>query len=158
MLHKTFMASAFVLAASVVGAQEDAKETQILFENVRVFDGVGSKLSDATNVLVTGNMIGAIGPDVTADGDAMIIASDGRTLMPGLSDCHWHSVSISLNNLQLLTEDPNYITLLVAAQTEHTLMQGITTVRDMGETFSPSSEGLTRGTSPDRAFCRPVPT
>lgn len=132
MLHEALTISAFVLAASVVAAQEDTKEKQILFENVRVFDGVGSELSAATNVLVTGNMIGAIGPEVTADSDATIVSGDGRTLMPGLSDCHWHSVSVSLNNLQLLTEDPNYITLMVAAQTERTLMQGITTVRDVG--------------------------
>ncbi|MCU9840421.1 amidohydrolase family protein [Ruegeria sp. WL0004] len=132
MLRKTFITSAFALAASVVGAQEDVKETQVLFENVRVFDGVGTELSDATNVLVTGNMISAIGADVAADSDATIIAGDGRTLMPGLSDCHWHSHSIAVTNPELLFGDPFKNIIKVALESEHTLMQGITTVRDVG--------------------------
>ena len=52
-LISTFLVlTASVLTASVAGAQDDGDDTQILFENVRVFDGVGSELSEATNVLV----------------------------------------------------------------------------------------------------------
>lgn len=98
LISTSLVLTASVLAASVAGAQDDGDDTQILFENVRVFDGVGSELSEATNVLVTGNLIGAIGPDVTAAGDATLIAGDGRTLMPGLSDCHWHLLQIAVSN------------------------------------------------------------
>ena len=117
------------LTGAVWGQDADGP---ILFTNVNVFDGVSENLIQDANVVVTGNMITAVSTEPLAVAGARVIDGGGRTLMPGLSDCHWHSVSISLNNVQLLTEDPNYITLLVAAQTERTLMQGITTVRDMG--------------------------
>lgn len=132
LISTSLVLTASVLAASVAGAQDDGDDTQILFENVRVFDGVGSELSEATNVLVTGNLIGAIGPDVTAAGDATLIAGDGRTLMPGLSDCHWHLLQIAVSNPDLYFSDPYKNIIKVALKTEHTLMQGITTVRDMG--------------------------
>lgn len=132
MFRMTLTASVFALSASLAMAQDDAKETQILFENVRVFDGTGSELSAPTNVLVTGNMIGAIGPDVTADADATVITGDGRTLMPGLSDCHWHTLQAAVTNIDLFTKDPNYNTLQVAFGAERVLMNGFTTVRDMG--------------------------
>lgn len=64
-------------AAPLALAQDNLMETQILFKNVRVFDGVGSKLSAPTNVLINGHMIDAIGPDVTAESDATVIAGDG---------------------------------------------------------------------------------
>lgn len=122
----------FALAGSVATAQVDGAKTQILFENVRVFDGTGSELSDPTNVLITGNMIEAIGPEVAADGDATIIPGDGRTLMPGLSDCHWHTLQAAVTNIDLFTKDHNYNTIQVVFGAERVLMNGFTTVRDMG--------------------------
>ena len=132
MFRMTLIAIAIAFSTSSAVAQDEAKEAQTLFENVRVFDGTGSKLSDPTNVLVTGNMIDAIGPDVTAGGDANIIAGDGRTLMPGLSDCHWHTFQGAVTNVNMLTKDPNYNVVETTFGAERVLMNGFTTVRDMG--------------------------
>ena len=41
LISTSLVLTASVLTASVAGAQDDGDDTQILFENVRVFDGVG---------------------------------------------------------------------------------------------------------------------
>ncbi len=63
---------------------------QILFDDVRVWDGKSKSLSAATRVLVGGNTIKAIGPQVQAAPGARTIDGGGRTLMPGLIDSHVH--------------------------------------------------------------------
>jgi imidazolonepropionase-like amidohydrolase len=61
----------------------------VLFENVRIFDGVTDGLSAPSNVLVIGNRIERISPEpVEPPQDIAVtrIAGEGRTLMPGLID------------------------------------------------------------------------
>ena len=70
-------------------AQEEAP-TQVLFENVRVFDGKSDELSKPTSVLVENNLIKAIDSSAGAGAQAVRIDGDGRTLMPGLIDSHVH--------------------------------------------------------------------
>ena len=61
-----------------------------------------------------------------------IIAGDGRTLMPGLIDAHWHTMLIRLTPLQALNSGVGYQNLLAADEARQTLFRGFTTVRDMG--------------------------
>jgi imidazolonepropionase-like amidohydrolase len=114
---------------------------EILFRNVRIFDGTSTELSAPTNVLVRGNVIAAIGAE-TAGADARIIDGKGSTLMPGLIDNHWHSSSAALSLQDALTGDPAYIALIAARTNEETLMRGFTSVRDIGGTIF----GLKRAT------------
>ena len=69
----------------------------VLFEDVRIFDGRGANLSGPSHVLVRGNTIGRISPDPIAVDrpDVRIIAADGRVLIPGLIDAHWHSMVVA---------------------------------------------------------------
>ena len=57
---------------------------------------------------------------------------DGRVLMPGLIDAHWHAFIAATPQMLLMTADPSYLQLLAARQAEATLMRGFTTVRDLG--------------------------
>ncbi|EPM7841832.1 amidohydrolase family protein [Vibrio fluvialis] len=120
-------------------------ETQILFKNVRVFDGVGSKLSAPTNVLINGHMIDSIGPDVTAESDATVIAGDGRTLMPGLIDAHWHTMLSFWPVSRVLTSDIATLTLAAANEHKKTLLRGFTTVRDAGGAAIPIAKAVDSG-------------
>ncbi len=114
-------------------AKVDAKQPNaILFKNVKVFDGKSDKLTANTSVLVVGNKIEKIGGDVAAPEKATVIDADGRVLMPGLIDAHWHAFMASTPQMLLMTADPSYLHLLAARQAEATLMRGFTTVRDMG--------------------------
>jgi hypothetical protein len=63
---------------------------QVLFTNVRVFDGTTDGLSATTKVLIEDNLIAEISPTASAGPDATVIDGGGRTLMPGLIDSHVH--------------------------------------------------------------------
>ncbi|TIW46969.1 MAG: amidohydrolase family protein, partial [Mesorhizobium sp.] len=76
-------------AALVLGLCATAAADDVLFENVRIFDGKGAALSAPSNVLVEGNVIARISASPIAAEGARRIAGNGRTLMPGLIDAHW---------------------------------------------------------------------
>jgi imidazolonepropionase-like amidohydrolase len=106
-----------------------------LFQRVRIFDGRRPALSAPSDVLVRGDTIERISTiPITVDKNAnvRIIAADGRVLMPGLIDAHWHAFMAATPQMVLMTADPNYLQLLAARQAEATLMRGFTTVRDLG--------------------------
>ena len=106
-----------------------------LFQNVRIFDGKSAALSAPSNVLVRGNIIERISASpITVDTNAnvRVIAANGRVLMPGLIDAHWHAFMAATPQPLLMTADPSYLHLLAARQAEATLMRGFTTVRDLG--------------------------
>ena len=106
-----------------------------LFENVRIFDGKSDTLSAPSNVLVRGNTIERISVNpitVDAKTKVLVISADGRVLMPGLIDAHWHAFMAATSQALLMTADSSYLHLLAARQAEATLMRGFTTVRDCG--------------------------
>src|SRR5262245_26633291 len=90
-------AAGAVLTGGRPAAQPQASPAETLFRNGRVLDVVGGRLGSATNVLVRGNVIAAIGPAVSAAADATVVDGLGRTLMPGLIDAHHHIAFGSLS-------------------------------------------------------------
>lgn len=104
-----------------------------LFENVRIFDGRSAALSPASNVLVRGNTIERISAaPIAVDAATVRVAGNGRVLMPGLIDAHWHALMAATPQMVIMLGDPPYLHLLAARQAEATLMRGFTTVRDLG--------------------------
>src|SRR6202011_2028790 len=106
-----------------------------LFQNVRIFNGKSASLSAPSNVLVRGNTIERISANpITVDTNTkvLVISGDGRVLMPGLIDAHWHAFMAATSQMLLMTADSSYLHLLAARQAEATLMRGFTTVRDCG--------------------------
>jgi imidazolonepropionase-like amidohydrolase len=139
--------------SEIASAQNpSAPDNVTLFENVRVFDGKSPELSPPRNVLVRGNKIEKISADpipVDRSATTKIIHGDGRTLMPGLIDNHWHAMLVRPTPAAALASDVGYSNLLAAAEARDTLLRGFTTVRDLG---GPSfglkraiDEGLTPG-------------
>ena len=77
-----------LLALWPITASAQDEPAQTLFTNCAVFDGTATELTEGQNVLVTGNLIEAIGDaSLSADG-ATAVDCDGRTLMPGLVEGH----------------------------------------------------------------------
>ncbi len=75
-----------------------ATDRATLFQNVRIFDGKGASLSAPSNVLIKSNKIERISTEaVAAEPGVTTIAGNGRTLMPGLIDAHWHAMMIRPN-------------------------------------------------------------
>lgn len=124
---------AAIFSASASQAQQPSGAVT-LFNNVRVFDGKGTSLSEPTNVLVRGNLIERISSTpIPTDRSATttIIDGGGRTLMPGLIDAHWHAMLIRVTPAESMG-DVGYNTLLAGDEATNTLMRGFTTVRDVG--------------------------
>lgn len=93
-LNLKALTAALVVAVSVAlpAAAQDASGP-ILFTNVNVFDGVNKTLIKNANVVVTGNKITSVSTEPLAVAGGRVIDGKGRTLMPGLTDCHWHNMA-----------------------------------------------------------------
>ena len=104
----------------------------ILFKNVHVLDVRRGALLEGHAVLVEGDAIREISDKPITSASARVIDGAGRTLMPGLIDCHVH-VTFSQTNLGLLAGTPN-TTLAYRALPilRGMLRRGFTTVRDCG--------------------------
>ncbi len=100
---------------------------------MRIYDGKSASLSAPSHVLVRGERIERISATpIAAPASATVIDGQGRTLMPGLIDNHWHTMLAAPSMALTLQGDLGYLTLLAAAEARATLMRGFTTVRDLG--------------------------
>jgi imidazolonepropionase-like amidohydrolase len=130
----TFLVAVVCLAAPFAFAQ-DQRSGAVLFENVRIFNGTRGQISGPSNVLVVGNVISKISGAAIADPANMTvlrIPGNGRTLMPGLIDNHWHTMLARPTPAQAIEGDLGYTNLLAGVEAQATLMRGFTTVRDLG--------------------------
>lgn len=128
-MNQVFTVGFLLISGSAAIAQQAG--STIIFEDVRVFDGKSDALSGPTNVVVKNGKIDAIsGADVDEAG-AQVIDGEGKVLMPGLIDAHWHTTLI------MIPPDParmdvGYANIAAGVQATRTLMRGFTTVRDVG--------------------------
>jgi imidazolonepropionase-like amidohydrolase len=123
----------WLFGTTVLAQPQSAEPSLILFQDVRIFDAKSRSLSANTNVLIRGNTIARISSDpIPVDPGTKTIVGNGRTLMPGLIDMHWHAMMVRPSVATLLAGDIGYLNLMAGAEATDTLMRGFTTVRDMG--------------------------
>jgi imidazolonepropionase-like amidohydrolase len=110
----------------------DRKQALIL-DNLRLIDGTG-RVWERAAIRIEDGRIAAVSEPQTAPRDMQVLDLGGRTVMPGLINCHAH---LCLDGSpdphaawarRSLTEN----VLVTARQAERTLQAGITTVRDLG--------------------------
>ena len=110
----------------------------VLLRPDRVFDATSEATHTGWVVLVQGDSIAAVGPaaSVRAPADAESIDLPGTTLLPGLIDAHshvfLHPYNETLWNDQVLKEPLGYRFAEAVVHARNTLMQGFTTLRDLG--------------------------
>lgn len=107
---------------------------RILIENATIFDGKSSTLKKG-NVLVEGNTIKTVSEKpIPADpeGNTLVIDGEGKFLMPGLIDAHWHTYLVANSMMELMTADESYTQFKAGREAGNTLLRGFTTVRDAG--------------------------
>ncbi len=123
--------------------------TVIVFDNVRIFDGQHGNLSGPSSVRVRGHVIEKIGPtgSLAVEG-AQVIDGEGRTLMPGLIDAHWHSMFVGLPVQIALGSSSGYLNIVAGVESRRTLMRGFTTVRDVGGAAWGVKQAIDRGDIP----------
>lgn len=120
----------------------------VLFENVRIFDGVAEGLSTPMNVLVAGNLIKSISAAPIAtppDLELTRVQGGGRTLMPGLIDAHVHLMFATIPQVVALTSDVSFINVAAVKAANDMLLRGFTSVRDLGGPVFGLKQGVDRG-------------
>jgi imidazolonepropionase-like amidohydrolase len=105
-----------------------AAMTRTLFSGARILDGTGADPREADLVVEDGR-IADIGPGL--DGDERVDVA-GRTLLPGLFDCHTHVTFSTIDTMRRIQTPFSYRFYQALHNLEATLRIGITTVRDAG--------------------------
>jgi imidazolonepropionase-like amidohydrolase len=131
--RRWFLILVALLLAAPAAAQQEAA---ILLRPARVFDGVDPVPHEGWQVLVRGERILAVGPNLAAPAGARIVALPGATLMPGMIEGHSHLFLHPYNETswddQVLREPLALRTARAVANARITLMAGFTTARDLG--------------------------
>lgn len=110
----------------------DSANQPLLFTNAAIVDGVRDEPLEGMSVLVEDGRIAEVSDSRIAAKNALVVDLAGKTLMPGLIDCHVHVIATTANlGANALLPDS-----LVAAKSagimRSMLMRGFTTVRDVG--------------------------
>ncbi|WP_036484219.1 amidohydrolase family protein [Myxosarcina sp. GI1] len=127
------------------------QSTNVLFENVRIFDGISERLSAPSTVLVVGNQIEKISTrpfSIPEENSLTRIDGEGRVLMPGLIDAHTHLFleSGSVEELIMLGKtSPEKLFQQVGKNATAMLMRGFTSARDMAGPVFELQKAIDRG-------------
>ncbi|MBE9109168.1 amidohydrolase family protein [Nodosilinea sp. LEGE 07298] len=129
---------------------QNSQSASVLFENVRIFDGVSDTLTAPSNVLVVGNRIQAIDTrslPMPADISVARINGEGRVLMPGLIDAHTHLFMETSTPEDLIAATSAPERLFQKAQDNATgmLMRGFTSARDLAGPVFELKQAIDRG-------------
>jgi imidazolonepropionase-like amidohydrolase len=104
----------------------------ILFSRCRVFDGQAPEPREPLDVLVEGDRIREVSDRPIRSDAARVLRVDGRTLMPGLIDAHWHVIAADVNLTRLDSMPESLRVAHARVYLEEALDRGFTTIRDAG--------------------------
>jgi len=105
---------------------------KIAITGARLIDGSGRDPIDQATILIEGERITAAGRDLAVPNGSRVIDAAGRTVLPGIIDCHVHGTYRARDMRQHLLNTPTYNVLRSTSILEQTLACGVTTARDMG--------------------------
>jgi imidazolonepropionase-like amidohydrolase len=134
---------AVLVVSGVAQAQETTTPTTVLFQNVRIFNGVDAELSSGS-VLVEGDTIARVAENaIDPPPGATVIDGEGRILSPGFIDLHAHlTFSVPYEKLRAHP----WVVGAVAGDAARTyLFNGFTTVRDAGGTHPDLARAVESG-------------
>src|SRR5688572_1846633 len=94
-MKKILLLSVLVLMGSVAQAQSLAP-SETLIKNATVLTVTRGTLTN-TDVLLRNGKIAAVGKNLNASANARVIDATGKFVMPGIIDCHSHSMLDTIN-------------------------------------------------------------
>lgn len=131
-LAATMMPFALAQSEGPVVVKPGEVERPLLLTNLRLFDGSGSAVRNDVHVLVQGKLISALPSVAEKVEGAQVIDCQGKLVMPGLIDAHWHTMLAAIEQTTAMTADLGYLYLAAAQEAQRTLLRGFTSVRDAG--------------------------
>lgn len=103
-----------------------------LFRNLRLLDPRWDEVRGGYEVLVEGETIREVSDGPISSGSADVVDCGGRTVMPGLIDCHAHVTLTEMNMAALEAMPVTLMTARAGVSLRAMLDRGFTTVRDTG--------------------------
>ncbi|NDV01178.1 metal-dependent hydrolase family protein [Pseudoroseicyclus tamaricis] len=104
----------------------------IALTGANLLDPEAGRLLPNRTILIEGDRIAAVGEGVAPPEGAEVIGLDGKTVMPGMIDCHMHVVAETLDLWGNMIAPTSLSALRSARVMEETLARGFTTIRDLG--------------------------
>lgn len=144
MLKKIFLAGTILLFVSALvstaSGQPGSAAAVIFIKAGRVFDSENARILPARDIIVKGNLVEAIGENLSVPAGATVIDLRELTVLPGLIDSHTHLLylespkgDLTMEGIKSLTvEGTTLRALRGAARGKTFLLAGITAVRDLG--------------------------
>src|SRR5579872_282713 len=123
----------------------------VAITGARLIDGTGADPIENATLVFEGERILAAGPheSVTIPRGASVIEAEGRTLLPGLIDCHVHlGGRWGYDLLRGFMTSPSLSLLHAVPNARATLEAGITTARDAGLTPAGVKQAIEQGLFP----------
>ncbi|MDB5722089.1 MAG: amidohydrolase family protein [Alphaproteobacteria bacterium] len=131
---RLLIALLMLLAAAPPAAAQSGEP--LLLRPARLYDGLDARPHIGWSVLVQGDHIAAVGPDIATPAGARIIDLPGMTLIPGMIEGHSHLFLHPYNETswddQVLREPLALRTARAVNHARATLQAGFTTTRDLG--------------------------
>ena len=106
--------------------------TIILFRNLRLLDPRWDEARGGYEVLVEGSTIREVSDRPIKSSSSRVVDCGGRTLMPGLIDCHVHVYLVELGLHKLESMPLTLLTAKASVLLRAMIDRGFTTVRDTG--------------------------
>ncbi len=122
--------------------------TSFLLKNGVLIDGSGPEPAGEIDVLVEGRSIKEVSDRPIKTNSAVEIDLKGRSIMPGLIDCHAHPVLTELRILGLEDVPPTLATAQASVILKGMLDRGFTTIRDAAGGDWGLKEAVARGYLP----------
>lgn len=107
----------------------------LVITHARIFDGNSASLVDGDVVVRNGRILA-----VVADGDerpagiddhTTVVEADGKVVIPGLIDAHFHAYAVGLDLFEIETTPLSYVAVRATQRLGRALRRGFTTVRDV---------------------------
>jgi len=117
----------------------------IVFENARVLDGTSVEGEHDRHIRIDSGLIEEVSDKPIKDSSARRINLAGKTLMPGLIDCHVHVTAVVVDPGQNAKLPDVTVAYRAARVMKDMLLRGFTTVRDVGGATYALQEAVAQG-------------
>ncbi len=121
------------LHAEAAGAQAPEARNVVLLRAAAIVDTAAGALRAGEDVLVEGNRLVKVGKGLQPPPGAKLIELRGKTLLPGLIDCHTHVTGQPEDYYgDIFRRSPIDVAVTAHVYARRTLEAGFTTIRDVG--------------------------
>ncbi|MYU15743.1 amidohydrolase family protein [Streptomyces sp. SID8361] len=105
---------------------------RLVIRDATVLDPADGSRTPERVIVVEDGVVREVGTALPRLDDAVVLRARGRTVMPGLIDCHVHALGVETDLGHSTQGSPLYLAARASRLLRDMLMRGFTTVRDVG--------------------------